>query len=37
LVTRQNYPFCAVTSIKALGPESRQLGGKVRDGRSQPM
>ncbi len=27
LATRQNYPFCAVTSIKALGPESAHIGG----------
>jgi hypothetical protein len=27
LATRQNYPFCAVTSINALGPESAHNGG----------
>ena len=30
LATRQNYRFCAVTSIKALGPESAHIGGSAR-------
>jgi hypothetical protein len=27
LATHQYYPLCAVTSIKALGPESAHIGG----------